>query len=87
MSTVCSEGIRVPSLIQSILTFQNFMAGDRDNLLVEVERSRFQCVLKDPRVLGYCAVFKGPGCPKYVRMYFLALSNLKKQSTAYIRVS
>lgn len=87
MSTVCSKGIRVPSLIQSILTFQNSMAGDRDNLLVEVECSRFQCVLENPRVLGYWVVFKGSGCPTDVRIFFLDLSNLKKQSTAGVRVS
>ena len=48
MGTVCSKTNKVFSWIQSILRFQNFMAGDRDYLLVEVKCSRFQYVLEDP---------------------------------------
>ena len=87
MGTVCSKTNKVFSWIQSILRFQNFIAGDRDYLLVEVKCSTFQCVLEDPRVLGYWVVFKGSECPRDVRMYFLELSNLKKQTIAGVRVS
>ena len=83
MCTVCSKTNKVFSWIQSILRFQNFMAGDRDYLLVKVKCSRLQCVLEDPRVV----VFKGSECPRDVRMYFLELSNLKKLTTAGVRVS
>ena len=83
MGTVCSKTNKVFSWIQSILRFQNFMAGDRDYLLVKVKCSGLQCVLEDPRVV----VFKGSECPRDVRMYFLELSNLKKLTTAGVRVS
>ena len=83
MGTVCSKTNKVFSWIQSILRFQNFMAGDRDYLLVKVKCSRLQCVLEDPRVI----VFKGSDCPWDVRMYFLELSNLKMLTTAGVRVS
>lgn len=50
-------------------------------------RSGFQCVLEDPRVLGYQVVFKESGCPRDIRIYFLCLCNLKKQSDGSVRIS
>lgn len=60
-------------------------SGGAEDLLVEVECSGFQCVLEDPRFLGYQVVFKGSGCSSNVRMCLLGLCSLKKQCTVGVR--